>query len=71
MLRDVFAYIFFKPDPAKRMQAKETAKEHVHELLEHIKSHLKAASPIGVGRPAILVVSVSKIMIFFLAGGAL
>lgn len=62
MLRDVFAYIFFKPDPAKRMYARKVAKEHTHELLDHIKNHLKEASSNGVGCHPTLHVILSNVV---------
>jgi len=49
MLRDIFSYIFFETDPAKKMRARDLAKSHTDELLGHIKGHLKElANPGGI-----------------------
>lgn len=48
MLRDVFTYIFFEGDPAKKIHTRENAKKHSEELLGHIKNRLKEFTPIGV-----------------------
>ncbi|KAF8578807.1 linoleate diol synthase [Ramaria rubella] len=47
MLRDIFGYIFFEADAAKKMRARELAKLHAKELLGHIKGHIKDVSRPG------------------------